>query len=364
MAEPSSGSQQAWRGLSSSSSSLRVAAAAATDVEQPASAGAAPPAPQLRDVVEVLRSRGLLQDVTSPELGAASTQEQLLAYCGFDPTAESLHLGNLLGIIVLAWFQRCGHVPVALLGGATGRVGDPSGGRRARRPGCRCSDWLRRARAAAGCSNGGARAAQCGCRVAREATTPRCCCARPRSGVVLCALHGAPASLKLGPVRLPTCRLPHAGKSAERPVLSEEVIERNVRGIERTLRTLLQPPPGRCVPPRLPRRPCRSVPAGMGHTCEPRPPGRPIATLACVHRVRTSAPLRPMRQGSWVPPQLCWDLDSRWRAPAAGPCSCESPRRWPLLCRPCVQQPAGAAGAEQPGLVWRHGPAHLPARDW
>lgn len=48
-------------------------------------------------------------------------------YCGFDPTAESLHLGNLLGIIVLTWFQRCGHKPVALLGGATGQVGDPSG---------------------------------------------------------------------------------------------------------------------------------------------------------------------------------------------------------------------------------------------
>ena len=38
----------------------------------------------------------------------------------FDPTADSLHLGNLLGIIVLSWFQRCGHAPVALLGGATG----------------------------------------------------------------------------------------------------------------------------------------------------------------------------------------------------------------------------------------------------
>ncbi|PSC70485.1 tyrosyl-tRNA synthetase [Micractinium conductrix] len=139
-------------------------AAAAVDAEQQVAAsqqqqqgGAAAP---LRDVVEVLRSRGLLQDVTSLELGSASNHEQLLAYCGFDPTAESLHLGNLLGIIVLAWFQRCGHVPVALLGGATGRVGDPS------------------------------------------------------------------------------------GKSAERPVLSEEVIERNVAGIERTLRTLLRPPPG------------------------------------------------------------------------------------------------------------------------
>jgi tyrosyl-tRNA synthetase len=51
----------------------------------------------------------------------------LSVYCGFDPTADSLHLGNLLGIIVLSWFQRCGHAPVALLGGATGRVGDPSG---------------------------------------------------------------------------------------------------------------------------------------------------------------------------------------------------------------------------------------------
>ena len=48
-------------------------------------------------------------------------------YCGFDPTADSLHIGNLLGIIVLKWFQKCGHQVVALLGGATGRVGDPSG---------------------------------------------------------------------------------------------------------------------------------------------------------------------------------------------------------------------------------------------
>lgn len=65
--------------------------------------------------------------MTSQELEAAAAAEPLLVYCGFDPTAESLHLGNLLGIVVLAWFQRCGHVPVALLGGATGRVGDPSG---------------------------------------------------------------------------------------------------------------------------------------------------------------------------------------------------------------------------------------------
>ena len=111
-------------------------------------------------MIEVLRSRGLVQEITSPELEIASTKESLLVYCGFDPTADSLHLGNLLGIIVLSWFQRCGHRPVALLGGATGRVGDPS------------------------------------------------------------------------------------GKSAERPVLSEEEIEANTKGIEGTLRGLLTPLPG------------------------------------------------------------------------------------------------------------------------
>ena len=67
------------------------------------------------------------QDTTSDALEKAAGSDVLTVYCGFDPTAESLHLGNLLGIIVLTWFQRCGHRPVALLGGATGRVGDPSG---------------------------------------------------------------------------------------------------------------------------------------------------------------------------------------------------------------------------------------------
>lgn len=80
--------------------------------------------------MEVLRSRGLIAEVTSEaELAAAAVPGAvpLRVYCGFDPTADSLHLGNLLGIVVLSWFQRCGHEPVALLGGATGRVGDPSG---------------------------------------------------------------------------------------------------------------------------------------------------------------------------------------------------------------------------------------------
>ncbi|MEW5306219.1 MAG: hypothetical protein WDW38_009075 [Sanguina aurantia] len=79
------------------------------------------------NIITVLRSRGLLQDVTSDGLEALVSTTSVSVYCGFDPTADSLHLGNLLGILVLSWFQRCGHSPVALLGGATGRVGDPSG---------------------------------------------------------------------------------------------------------------------------------------------------------------------------------------------------------------------------------------------
>ncbi|KAI3409156.1 Tyrosine--tRNA ligase, partial [Psidium guajava] len=80
------------------------------------------------NVVDVLEERGLLESITSENLRlACSSGSGLRVYCGFDPTAESLHLGNLLGIIVLSWFRRCGHRTVALLGGATARVGDPSG---------------------------------------------------------------------------------------------------------------------------------------------------------------------------------------------------------------------------------------------
>ncbi|KAA8518424.1 hypothetical protein F0562_015898 [Nyssa sinensis] len=82
------------------------------------------------NVVEILEERGLLESVTSDSLRSAcsdATLPPLRVYCGFDPTAESLHIGNLLGIIVLSWFLRCGHKAVALIGGATGRVGDPSG---------------------------------------------------------------------------------------------------------------------------------------------------------------------------------------------------------------------------------------------
>ena len=59
-----------------------------------------------QNVVQLLRERGLVADVTSPELEKLAGCTSLKIYCGFDPTADSLHLGNLLGILVLAWFQR------------------------------------------------------------------------------------------------------------------------------------------------------------------------------------------------------------------------------------------------------------------
>ncbi|WRX28114.1 Aminoacyl-tRNA synthetase [Theobroma cacao] len=82
------------------------------------------------NVIKILEERGLLESVTNENLRLACSDQTagpLKVYCGFDPTAESLHLGNLLGLIVLSWFQRCGHKAVALIGGATGRIGDPSG---------------------------------------------------------------------------------------------------------------------------------------------------------------------------------------------------------------------------------------------
>ncbi|KAL9677443.1 hypothetical protein QQ045_005673 [Rhodiola kirilowii] len=85
------------------------------------------PNSQSGNVIEILKERSFLESFTSEELKSACVKSNLKVYCGFDPTAESLHLGNLLGIIVLSWFQRCGHTPVELIGSATARIGDPSG---------------------------------------------------------------------------------------------------------------------------------------------------------------------------------------------------------------------------------------------
>jgi len=77
---------------------------------------------------EDLQARGLVHDATdAPELARALARGGMTLYCGFDPTAESLHIGNLVPLTALMRFQRAGHRPIALVGGATGMIGDPSG---------------------------------------------------------------------------------------------------------------------------------------------------------------------------------------------------------------------------------------------
>jgi tyrosyl-tRNA synthetase len=81
------------------------------------------------NVIDVLLSRGLIEAVANDELKNAvqNPNKPLKVYCGFDPTSDGLHLGNMVPIMGLAWFQKYGHTPVALVGGATGMIGDPSG---------------------------------------------------------------------------------------------------------------------------------------------------------------------------------------------------------------------------------------------
>lgn len=79
-----------------------------------------------KNFIEELRWRGMLHNIT-PETEAHLSEKMRSAYIGFDPTADSLHIGSLVPILVLAHFQRCGHKPYALVGGATGMIGDPSG---------------------------------------------------------------------------------------------------------------------------------------------------------------------------------------------------------------------------------------------
>ena len=78
------------------------------------------------DLLAILSERGLLHDAT-PGLAERLARGPITAYVGFDPTADSLHIGNLVQIMTLVHFQQCGHKPYALVGGATGMVGDPSG---------------------------------------------------------------------------------------------------------------------------------------------------------------------------------------------------------------------------------------------
>jgi len=78
------------------------------------------------DFIEELKWRGMLHDIM-PGTEELLKKESISGYIGFDPTADSLHIGNLAQIMTLLHFQRAGHKPIALVGGATGMVGDPSG---------------------------------------------------------------------------------------------------------------------------------------------------------------------------------------------------------------------------------------------
>ncbi len=78
------------------------------------------------NIIEELRWRGLIQDII-PGTEEQLQKEPTTAYIGFDPTADSLHIGSLVPILILVHFQRAGHKPIALVGGATGMIGDPTG---------------------------------------------------------------------------------------------------------------------------------------------------------------------------------------------------------------------------------------------
>jgi len=80
------------------------------------------------DFLNVLEQRGLIHQISDAEnLDKKLSEGMQTAYCGFDATAKSLHIGNLISIIMLHWFQECGHRPLTLMGGATTMLGDPSG---------------------------------------------------------------------------------------------------------------------------------------------------------------------------------------------------------------------------------------------
>ena len=85
----------------------------------------------MSDLLSTYRDRGFLQDVT-PGLAARLARGPVTAYVGFDPTADSLHVGNLVPVMGLAWLQHAGGTPIALVGAGTAMVGDPSGKRQER----------------------------------------------------------------------------------------------------------------------------------------------------------------------------------------------------------------------------------------
>jgi len=86
----------------------------------------------MTNIIDCLKERGLVDAVTSEDL-IQHLETPRKVYLGFDPTADSLHIGSLVGMVILRWFQKFGHTPVVILGGATARIGDP-GGKNVERP--------------------------------------------------------------------------------------------------------------------------------------------------------------------------------------------------------------------------------------
>src|SRR4051795_12330562 len=86
------------------------------------------------DFLHVLASRGYIHQISEPEaLDGLAASTRITGYIGFDCTAASLHVGSLVQIMMLYWMQKTGHRPIALMGGGTTRVGDPSGKDESRR---------------------------------------------------------------------------------------------------------------------------------------------------------------------------------------------------------------------------------------
>ena len=80
------------------------------------------------DFLRILAERGFIHQISDAEgLDAKAMAGPITAYVGFDATAPSLHIGNLLTIMMLRWLQKSGHHPIALMGGGTSKIGDPSG---------------------------------------------------------------------------------------------------------------------------------------------------------------------------------------------------------------------------------------------
>ena len=80
-----------------------------------------------KNIIDVLEERGFIEQITDTGLREAAATQSLKCYVGFDPTARSLHLGHVIPVMGLAHFQRMEHIPIALVGGGTGMIGDPSG---------------------------------------------------------------------------------------------------------------------------------------------------------------------------------------------------------------------------------------------